>query len=290
MRRSRRWSTVTLVIGAILFFVASVAGFLNANIVNGQRFAEHVNSMRQDPALASAIGTQLAAAVVDADPDLVAIQPAIEGGAATLVASTAFNGIFTSAVASFHSALTEEGSESAVLTIADLGSSAVSLLEAIAPDLAQNVPTDLDVTLAQIGGQDGPAASIIPWFQAVTALALLLPVLAIAAWVLAVMFAPDRRLAILRIGWALIAVAATLGAALAIAWVVSRLVALEPLPTAVLESAADVFGRALASRVLVTAVVGGLIVVAASAMLPQVKVHERLTAIGRQIVQRPQSQ
>lgn len=55
MRRSRRWSTVTLVIGAILFFVASVAGFLNANIVNGQRFAEHVNSMRQDPALASAI-------------------------------------------------------------------------------------------------------------------------------------------------------------------------------------------------------------------------------------------
>jgi uncharacterized membrane protein HdeD (DUF308 family) len=290
MRRSRRWSTVTLVIGAILFFVASVAGFLNANIVNGQRFAEHVNSMRQDPALASAIGTQLAAVVVDADPDLVAIQPAIEGGAATLVASTAFNGIFTSAVASFHSALTEEGSESAVLTIADLGSSAVSLLEAIAPDLAQNVPTDLDVTLAQIGGQDGPAASIIPWFQAVTALALLLPVLAIAAWVLAVMFAPDRRLAILRIGWALIAVAATLGAALAIAWVVSRLVALEPLPTAVLESAADVFGRALASRVLVTAVVGGLIVVAASAMLPQVKVHERLTAIGRQIVQRPQSQ
>ena len=222
MRRSRRWSTVTLVIGAILFFVASVAGFLNANIVNGQRFAEHVNSMRQDPALASAIGTQLAAVVVDADPDLVAIQPAIEGGAATLVASTAFNGIFTSAVASFHSALTEEGSESAVLTIADLGSSAVSLLEAIAPDLAQNVPTDLDVTLAQIGGQDGPAASIIPWFQAVTALALLLPVLAIAAWVLAVMFAPDRRLAILRIGWALIAVAATLGAALAIAWVVSR--------------------------------------------------------------------
>ncbi len=289
MRRSRRWSTVTLVIGAILFFVASVAGFLNANVVNGQRFAEHVNSMRQDPALASAIGTQLAAVVVDADPDLVAIQPAIEGGAATLVASTAFNGIFTSAVASFHSALTEEGSESAVLTIADLGSSAVSLLEAIAPDLAQNVPTDLDVTLAQIGGQDGPAASIIPWFQAVTALALLLPVLAIAAWVLAVMFAPDRRLAILRIGWALIAVAATLGAALAIAWVVSRLVALEPLPTAVLESAADVFGRALAARVLVTAVVGGLIVVAASAMLPQVKVHERLTAIGQQIVQRPQS-
>ncbi len=224
MRRSRRWSSVALVIGACLFFVASIAGFLNANIVNGQRFAQHVNSMRQDPALAAAIGAELAAAVVDADPDLVAIQPAIEGGAATLVASSAFNGIFTSAVASFHSALTEAGSDSAVLTIADLGSSAISLLDAIAPDVAQNVPADLDVTLAQIGGQEGPAAGVIAWFQAVTAMALLLPVLAIAVWVVAVMIAPDRRMAVLRVGRALIAVAATLGALLAIGWVASRLV------------------------------------------------------------------
>lgn len=290
MRRSRRWSTVALVTGACLFFFASVAGFLNANVVNGQRFAEHVNAMRQDPALAKAIGTQLAAAVVDADPDLVAIQPALEGGAATLVASTAFNGIFTSAVASFHSALTEQGSDSAVLTIADLGSSAVALLEAIAPDLAQNVPAELDVTLAQIGGQQGPAAGIIPVFQTVTALALIVPVLAIAAWILALMLAPDRRIAIMRVGWALIAVAATLGALLAIGWVVSRLVSLGPLPTAALESAVDVFGRAMAARVLVTAVVGGLIVVAASAVLPQVQVHERLTAIGHRIVRRPQRQ
>lgn len=290
MRRSRRWSSVALVIGACLFFVASIAGFLNANIVNGQRFAQHVNSMRQDPALAAAIGAELAAAVVDADPDLVAIQPAIEGGAATLVASSAFNGIFTSAVASFHSALTEAGSDSAVLTIADLGSSAISLLDAIAPDVAQNVPADLDVTLAQIGGQEGPAAGVIAWFQAVTAMALLLPVLAIAVWVVAVMIAPDRRMAVLRVGWALIAVAATLGALLAIGWVASRLVGLGPLPTAVVESAVDVFGRALAVRVIVTGVVGGLIVIAASAMLPQVKVHERLTDIGRQIVRRPVSQ
>jgi hypothetical protein len=127
-------------------------------------------------------------------------------------------------------------------------------------------------------------------FQTVTALALIVPVLAIAAWILALMLAPDRRIAIMRVGWALIAVAATLGALLAIGWVVSRLVSLGPLPTAALESAVDVFGRAMAARVLVTAVVGGLIVVAASAVLPQVQVHERLTAIGHRIVRRPQRQ
>lgn len=288
MAGSARWSAVSVVLGAVLFLLASVAGFLNANGVNGQHFAAHVNAMRQDPVLAAAIGEELAAAVVDADPDLVAIQPAIETGAAALIASSALNGIFTTAVASFHSALTQEGSDSAVLTIADLGSSAVSLLEAVAPELAKKVPADLDVTLASIGGQEGPAAQIIPWFQAITALALVLPVLAIAAWVIAVVLAPDRRMAVLRIGWALIAVAATLGAVLVVLWVVSRLYDPGPLPSAVLRAAVSAFGAVLGVRVVTTAVIGGLLVVAASAMLPQVHVHERVTAFGTWIVKRPQ--
>ncbi|MCU0295027.1 MAG: hypothetical protein MUD05_03115 [Candidatus Nanopelagicales bacterium] len=49
MRTSQRWSTVALVLGAVLFLVSSLAGFLNANIVNGQRFAAHADQMRQDP-------------------------------------------------------------------------------------------------------------------------------------------------------------------------------------------------------------------------------------------------
>ncbi len=288
MRGSRRWSTVALVVGAVLFFFASIAGFLNANVVNGPQFADHINQMRQDPALAQAIGVELAGAVVDAEPDLVAIQPAIQGAAATVVASTAFNGIFTSAVASFHSALTEEGSDSAVLTIADLGSSAVSLLEAVAPDLAAKVPADLDVTLAQIGGQEGPAAVVIAWFQTITALAWVLPVLAVTFWALGVWLAPDRRMAMLKVGWALVCVAAVLGVLLAIGWIVSRLYDPGALQSAVLQAAADVFGRALAARVLITAAVGGLIVVAASALLPQVHVHERLTGFARRVMQRPQ--
>jgi len=288
MGRSRRWSAVTLVLGAVVFFVASVAGFLNANVVNGQRFAAHVDQMRQDPVLAQAIGAELAAVVVDASPDLVAIQPAVQGAAATLVASGAFSGVFTSAVASFHSALTEEGSDSAVLTIADLGSSAVSLLEAVAPGVAEKIPADLDLTLARIGGQEGPAAAIIPWFQTITALALVLPVLAVALWLLGVLLAPDRRMALLKVGWGLIAVATTLGVLLAIIWAGSRLYSSAGLPTAVLRSAVNVFGAALATRVLATAVVGGLIVVAASAMLPQIQVHERIRQFARQVTRRPE--
>lgn len=288
MGRNRRWSTAALVLGGVVFFVASIAGFLNANVVNGSRFAGHIDQMRQDPALASALGAEVAALVVDAKPDLIAVQPAIESAAATVVASTAFSTVFTSAVTSFHSALTSSGSNSAVLTIADIGSAAVSLLEAVAPDLAANVPADLDVTLAQIGGQEGPAAVLIPAFQTVTALALALPVLAIGLWLLGVWLAPDRRMAILRVGWVLVAAAAGLAALGVIGWVASRLVSLAPLQSAVVESAADVFGQALALRVLVTAVVGGLMVVAASALLPQVHVHERVDALVRAVLRRPQ--
>jgi hypothetical protein len=192
-------------------------------------------------------------------------------------------------VSSFHSALTEPGSNSAVLTIADIGSSAVSLLQAVAPDLAGNIPAGLDVTLATIGGQEGPAAALIPVFQTITALALLLPVLAISLWVLGVLLAPDRRVALLRVGWALVAAAAGLAVLGVVGWAGSRLWPAPPLQSAVLESAADVFGRALAVRVMVTAVVGGLMVLAASALLPQVHVHERVDALVRAMLRRPQS-
>lgn len=287
MRGSRRWSSVALVTGTVLFLLASVAGFLNANVVNGPRFANHINEMRQDPALAAAVGNEVAALVVDTQPDLVAVAPAIESAAATVLSSTAFNGIFTAAVVSFHSALTEQGSSSAVLTVADIGSAAVSLLDAVAPDLAQRIPSDLDVTLAQIGGQDGPAAIIIPLFQTITALALVLPLLAIGLWALGVWLAGDRRMALLRVGWALVSVAGVLAGIGVLGWIASRLVAFPPLQTAVVESAADVFGRALAVRVLVTALVGALMVVAASALLPQVHVHERVDAAGRLLMRRP---
>ncbi|HQR79587.1 MAG TPA: hypothetical protein PLT68_05140 [Actinomycetota bacterium] len=288
MGSRRRWSAVALVTGALLFFAASIAGFLNANVVHGQRFAANVNQMRQDDAVARAIGAEVAAAVVDANPDLVAIQPAIQSATAAVVASSAFNRVFTEAVVSFHSALTEKGSDSAVLTVADLGSSAVSLLEAVAPDLAAKIPADLDVTLARIGGQQGIAAQIIPWFQAITALALLLPVLAVGFWALGVWLAPDRRLAMLKVGWSMLAVAAGLAVILAIAWAGSRLYDPGGLQSAVLKSATDVFGRALAGRTLVIAVAGGLIVVAASAMLPQVKVYEQVAQLARRATRRPQ--
>jgi hypothetical protein len=246
--------------------------------------------MRQDPRLAAAIGARMTTVVVDAKPDLVAIAPALQSATATVVASTAFDGVFTAAVASFHSALTREGSDSALLTIADIGSSVVSLAEAVAPDLAKNIPADLDVTLAEVGGQEGLAAQIIPVFQAITALAWVLPVLAVACWAVAAMVAPDRRLAFLRIGWSLVAVAAALAVLALIGWLISRLYDSGGLTSALVEAAADEFGAALGLRAMWTALAGGLFVVAASAALPQVQVHARIVATVRRIVRRPRSQ
>lgn len=288
--RHSRWSSIALVLGGVAFLLASLAAFLNANVVNGERFAAHVNQMRQDPQVAAAIGAEMTSVVVDAKPDLVAIAPALQSATAAVVASSAFDGIFTNAVASFHSALTEKGSDSAVLTIADIGSSVVSLVEAVAPDLAKNIPADLDVTLAQVGGQEGLAAQVIPVFQTITALAWVLPVMAFACWVLAVVAAPDRRLAFLRIGWSLVAVAGGLAGVAIIGWLVSRVYDPGGLASALLEAAADELGAALAVRVMWTAVIGGLFVVAASAVLPQVHVHERIAAAVRQVARRPGSQ
>lgn len=287
MQGRHRIAALALVLASLTFFLASIAGFLNANIVNGERFAEHLNQMRHDPALAQAVGEQATGAVIDARPDLVAVQPAIQVAVATLLSSDVLNGVFTEAVASFHSALTQEGSSSAVLTIADLGASAVTLVEAVSPEIASKIPPDLDVTLAEVGGQEGLSASIIPLFQAITTLSWLLPLLALGLWILAVWLSPDRRMTLLRIGWSWLAVAAALAMLGLVGWVTSRLADPGALPDALLEAAADTFGRSLAIQVLVTAAIGGLLVVAASALLPQVHVHDRVRAAVRSALARP---
>ncbi len=275
----------------MFFLLGSIAGFLNANIVNAERFAGHVNQMRQDPQVATAIGAQMTTVVVDAKPDLVAIAPALQSATATLVASSAFDGVFTACGHLVPQCADPEGlgfrpaHHRRHRVVGDL---------ARGGGLARPGREHPGPTRRHPGRGGRPGREwrrrIIPLFQTITALAWVLPVLALVCWAVAAMIAPDRRLAFLRIGWSLVAVAAALAVLALVGWLVSRLADSGGVAAALQEAAADEFGAALAARAMWTGLVGALLVVAASAALPQVQVHARVVAAVRQIVRRPRSQ
>ncbi len=177
--RSNTWSKVLLTLGAIGLFMTGILGWLNAAVVNGENFAGLVNEVRQDEAVKTEIGKAVAVAALDAQPDLIAVEPAIAAGAAAVAGSPILDGVFTPAIRSFHDAMTEKGSDSAVLKLADLGATATTALEKFVPQAADIIPANLNLTLAEVGGQEGIAGQIIPVIQAVSTLAWVVPLISL---------------------------------------------------------------------------------------------------------------
>lgn len=270
--RSSSWSRALLVVGGALAFLTGLVGFLNSAVVNGEHFAEILNDVRQDEAVRDQLGQAIATAAVDAQPDLVAVEPAISAGAAAIVGSPILDGVFTRALRSFHTAMTQEGGTSAVLSLADLGATLTTALDRFAPQVAEALPEDLNVTLAQVGGQEGVAAQIIPAIQLVSTLAWVLPLATIAVLAVAVWLAPRRRLALVRLGWLLVVAGGFLGLIVLALGLGSLLADDQTLEGAVVGAALREFSQPLAIRFVGTVVLGGLFVIAAGALLPQIDV------------------
>jgi hypothetical protein len=279
--RSNTWSKVLLTLGAIGLFMTGILGWLNAAVVNGENFAGLVNELRQDEAVKTQIGKAVAVAALDAQPDLIAVEPAIAAGAAAVAGSPILDGVFTPAIRSFHDAMTEKGSDSAVLKLADLGATATIALEKFVPQAADIIPANLNLTLAEVGGQEGIAGQIIPVIQAVSTLAWVVPLVSLVLVGLGIWLAPKRRLALVRFGWMLLVVAGFLGLVVLGLNAAGLFLDDSTLQGAVISAALAVFSQPLSLRFIAVGVVGGLLVASAGALLPQVDVgdHAR-TAVG----------
>jgi hypothetical protein len=274
-------------IGGVVLFLTGIVGFLNAAVVNGQQFAELLNQVRQDEEVKTEVGRLVASAALDADPDLIAVEPAIAAGAAAVVGSPILDRVFTPAIRSFHDALTVSGSDSAVLAIADLGATLSTALEKFVPQAAGIIPDNLNVTLAEVGGQEGIAAQIIPAIQAIATLAWVLPLTAVVLLGLAVWLAPRRRIALVRLGWTMLVAGGFLGLVVLALNVAGALVDGSTLQGAVLGAVLTEFSQPLALRFIATVVLGGLLVAAAGALLPQVDLAEHLQTARSVVSTRP---
>ena len=287
--RSSRWSTVLLTLGAIGLFLTGITGWLNAAVVNGQNFAGLVNEVRQDEAVKTQIGQTVATAALDAQPDLIAVEPAIAAGAAAIAGSPLLDSVFTPAIREFHSALTQEGSDSAVLKLADLGATATTALEKFVPQAADVIPDNLNVTLAEVGGQGGIAMQIIPVVQTMTTLAWVVPLVALILIGLGIWLAPRRRLALVRLGWSLLVVAGFLGLVVLGLNAAGLVIDDSTLQGAVISAALAIFSEPLSLRFIAMGVVGGLLVASAGALLPQVDVGDHARSVVGIATRRPEA-
>ncbi|MGV1004743.1 MAG: hypothetical protein ACOYEV_08225 [Candidatus Nanopelagicales bacterium] len=280
-------SWALLILGAVLFALSGMVGWINNTLVDSANFAHYANEVRRDPQVGYQFGLLVGGAAVDADPDLIAIRPAIEGAAGSALGSAALDGSFQAAMRSAHAALTAEGSEATVLTLADLGAAITVGIKRFFPDLARQLPPDLAMTLAQVGGQEGLAARIIPLVSWAKRLALGLPLAALLAVIAGVWAAPRRRVALIRLGWLITGAGLFLGLVCLGMAIAARAWPTRDASGAIISAGLRVLTPALVVRAVVTVLIGGLIVAGAGALLPQFSLHGQLQQARRLVAWRP---
>jgi hypothetical protein len=176
------------VLGVLLIAAGLVAGVAHREVLDGRRFAEHVDAIRSDPAVARELGQLISDRVLDTEPDLVAIRPLLESASAAVVSSPALGPLIRSTLEPLHGALVSGSGGNVVLRLADVGALVVAAINTLAPGTSAAIPENLDVRLADIGAGTA-TADVIQAAHLVDRLAWLLPLLGGLCWAAAALVA-----------------------------------------------------------------------------------------------------
>lgn len=184
--------TAALGLGTVLLLVGTVAGVVNREVLDADRFVGHVDAVRTDPDVARQLGRLLTARILRDQPDLVALRPLVEATATGVVSSSALGPVVRRSVSPLYRALLLGEDDPVVLRLADAAAVVVAAVTALAPQSAVALPADLDVRLSDIGaGKVG--ATLVGPVHLVRLLSWLAPVLGLLLLAAPGLLTPGER-------------------------------------------------------------------------------------------------
>ncbi len=281
-------SRVLVVVGAVLLLLAVLAVVAYRTFLDTDSFAAGVDEIRKTEAVSEALGRELAAQIVAGAPDLVAVRPLIEQVSSEVAGSDLLSPVVVRAAAQAQRAATEEDSAAIVLRLADAGAVATSAIAAFAPDVAAQIPPDLSVTLAEIGGQD-VLASTVRASRYLSIAAWALPLLALGALAMAVWIRPNQRRGLVRVGIATMVVGGVLGVLTLAVGVVTASLDATTLTGALADGAWQVWSQGFWTATAVLLVAGAVVAAAAAAVIPDIDVAETTRAAWQRVSTRPRT-
>lgn len=284
----RTASGVLVVVGAVLLLLAVLAVVLYRTFLDTDSFAAGVDEIRKTEAVSDALGRELAAQIVAGKPDLVAVRPLVEQVSGEIARSDLLSPLVVRAAAQAQRAATEEDSAAIVLRVADAGAVATAAIAAFAPDVAEQIPPDLSVTLAEIGGQDVLASSV-RGSRYLSVAAWLLPLLALGTLAVAVWIRPNQRRGLVRVGIATMVVGGVLGVLTLAVGVVTATLDATTLTGALADGAWQVWSRGFWSATALLLVAGAVVSAAAAALIPDVDVRATTQAAWQRVSRRPRT-
>src|SRR5919107_1205884 len=193
-------SIVLVVVGAVLLLAGTVTFYVREEVIDQKAFADRAVAALEDDGVRNLVAREIVVNVVDrGSTDLVAARPLLESVVGAIVQTQPFRQIFRrAAVEANRVFFVRERSD----TLVNLGDAATVIgfgVRSVSPKLARELPDDIDPELFTLG-RDEFAGQTLSLADKLRLFGWLLPVLALAAFIVSVLLAPDRRLAVLRIG------------------------------------------------------------------------------------------
>lgn len=193
-------SVVLIVLASAVAVVGAVTLYAREEIVTTKPFVERAGDALDKPAVRQVVAREITVQLVDrGSTDLISARPLIESVAEIVIGTQPFRRIFRVAATDAHRLLFVRDHDTAELQLPDVGRLLVPSLRGIAPKLAGEIPTDVDADLVKLRA-GGVGTATLRLADRVRLLGVVLPALALLLYWLGVTFAPDRRVAVARVG------------------------------------------------------------------------------------------
>jgi hypothetical protein len=269
--------------------LAIVAGYARHAVVDSDQFANRATVALNDDSVRTLIAEKITDDVVlKNQQDLLAARPIIESVASSVVGSSAFTGLFRTAVRDVHRAVFARDQHTIILTVADVGTVLAGALQVVRPSLADQVGTTDRVALVNRDIGD-VSARMVRIADTIRVLAFLLAALCLAFAAGAVAISPNRRRTVVELGVG----ATVVGIVVVVGCSIARSIALDHVEGAEARAAAgavwDAFVGDLRSIGWIVAASGAVIAASAASIIRPIDLGEPARRVAAWVATEPES-
>jgi hypothetical protein len=209
-------SIVLVVIGALLLLVGTVTFYAREEVIDEQAFATRAVAALDDDGVRHLVAREIVVNLIDrGSTDLVAARPLLESVVETIVQTQPFRSVFRQAAVEANRVFFVRDKSDTLVNLGDAATVLEFGVRSVSPKLGREIPAEIDPDVFTLD-RDEFAGQTLAAADKLRLLGWLLPVLALAAFVGAVLLAPDRRVGVLRVGVGVAAVGTLLAIALLI--------------------------------------------------------------------------
>jgi hypothetical protein len=195
--------------GVIVLAAGGFFLYAKNNVVSSSGLSKKIVAAVEREDVRRFIAQKTSAELVRRVPDLESSSDEVQSVTNKVVETDQFKAILGAAVVAADDRLVDQEQDKTSMKLQNVGKLIHDQLETVDPDLADQIPTDLDAKIADLGGVPELNATV-RFLRTIRWLGTLLPPIGILLLIASVLVAADRRVAVGRLGVSLAITAAVL--------------------------------------------------------------------------------